>query len=177
MPQANDNYFQLFDIEQGFEVELESLEEKYHRLQTQLHPDRFADGSEAERLHAVQMSSYLNQAYNTLKDPLQRAAYLLKLQGRDTETAAQEEMGMDLIMEQMELRESLESLPADESAMPQLAVMKDQVKLKLAARQQDFASAIAGAEIDLAKRHFHEMQFLSKLIAEIHQGEEARLGY
>lgn len=177
MLQVNDNYFQLFDIDQGYEVELDSLEQKYHGLQSQLHPDRFASSSEAERVRAVQMSSYLNEAYNTLRDPLSRAAYLLQLQGRDTEKAAQEEMGMNLIMEQMELREALDSLPQDESAMSQLAAMKQEVKEKLVLRQQDFSAAMAKNEVDAAKRFFHEMQFLTKLITEIDRGEEARLGY
>ena len=177
MIQVSDNYFQLFGIDQAYELELNTLEQKYHELQNQLHPDRFAGGSEADRLRAVQLSSFLNEAYATLRNPLRRAAYLLQLNGRDTETAAQEEMGMELIMEQMALREALEALPRDESALPELAAMKTEVEEKLAANRLGFSTAIGAGDVDLAKRKFHEMQFLAKLLEEIDRGEEARLGY
>ncbi|MEQ8955070.1 MAG: Fe-S protein assembly co-chaperone HscB, partial [Gammaproteobacteria bacterium] len=88
MLQVNDNYFQLFDLNPAFAVDLAVLEQKYHELQNKLHPDRFAGESERERMQAVQLSSYLNEAYNTLRKPLARAAYLLQLRGRDTERAA-----------------------------------------------------------------------------------------
>jgi len=115
VPQIKQNYFELFGLPESFNIDQAQLAEKYRALQTEWHPDRFAGAGEQQRLQAVQMSSYLNQAFATLRDPLPRAGYLLTLQGYDTEQVSQQDLGMDLLMEQMQLREALEDLPGDES--------------------------------------------------------------
>ncbi len=171
------NFFQLFDLNQSFDVDVDKLGDRYRQLQSEAHPDRFAGAAESEKLKAVQFTSLINEAYNTLKQPLARAAYLLQLHGEDTEQVSQADLGMELLMEQMQLREALDELPADESALPRLEELKAEVKEKFATRQQQFATALEAGEIQAAKKVFHEMQFLHKLLKEIDQGEEQRLGY
>jgi|TARA_Y100000294_G_scaffold97855_1_gene90991 molecular chaperone HscB len=175
--QINKNFFQLFDIAETFEVDQESLAEKYRGLQNEIHPDRFADGSESEKLKAVQLSSYLNEAYGTLRSPLKRAAYLLSLHDLNVEQVDQAELGMDLLMEQMQLREFLEELPRDESALAELESLKSEVLRKLEQRQQSFSSHLEKSDLIAAKKCFHEMQFFNKLLKEIESGEEQRMGY
>lgn len=85
-----------------------------------MHPDRFANAEEPEKLRAVQLSSYLNEAYETLKSPLRRAAYLLSLRDIDVEQVNQNDLSMDLLLEQIQLREKLDELPIDESALASL---------------------------------------------------------
>jgi len=174
---VSQNYFQIFELPQAFAVDVDALSEKYRQLQSEHHPDRFAGAEEGERLQAVQLTSLINEAYETLKIPMKRAAYLLSLSGIDTERVDQADLGMDLLMEQMQLRESLAELPADESALPELESLKKEVTEKMQERQTHFAQLIASNEVDAARKLFHEMQFLHKLIAEIDQGEEQRLGY
>jgi molecular chaperone HscB len=175
--QFSQNYFQLFGLPQSFALDLDLLSLKYRELQVEAHPDRFARASEEEKLKAVQLSSLLNQAYDTLQTPLKRAAYLLQLHGLDLERVSQQDLGMDLLMEQMQLRETLDELPMDESALEQLEQLKVEVTDKLATRQREFATNIGNNELDAAKRGYHEMQFLQKLLQEIETGEERRLGY
>jgi len=175
--EVQDNYFQVFDFEEAFDLDLDALTQKYRQLQSEVHPDKFADGSETERMRAVQLTSYLNQAYESLRLPIKRAAYLLTLAGEDVENAAQADLPMELLMEQMQLREQLDELPADESALPTLEDLKNKVKLRLIARREDFSTAIKAPDLTVARRLFHEMQFLEKLLAEINSGEERRLGY
>lgn len=170
-------YFQLFDIPERFQVDLETLGARYRSLQAETHPDRFANSDEARKLQAVKQSSLLNQAFETLKSPLQRAGYLLQLRDCDVETVSQQDLGMDLLIEQMQLREALDDLPMDESALPDLDELKKKVAGKLAQRQQDFAACIDAQDISGAKKIFHELQFLFKLHREIEAGEEQRLGY
>ena len=177
MQQITKNFFLLFEITESFEVDLELLAEKYRELQVETHPDRFAAGSEQEKLHAVQLSSYLNEAYDTLRLPLKRAAYLLSLHDLDVKQVDQGELDMDLLMEQMQLREALEELPEDESALTELDSLKWDVQEKLEQRQQNFASYLDNSEFVAAKKLFHEMQFLNKLLKEIERGQEQRLGY
>ena len=177
MLQINNNYFQLFELSESFELDLNSLAEKYREMQVEVHPDRFANAGETEKLRAVQLTSFLNEAYGTLKSPLRRAGHLLGLHGRDVDQVSQSDLGAELLFEQMQLREALDELPDDESALPELDKLKSAVSKKLADRQRNFASNIDQGELDEAKKIFHEMQFLLKLLSEIEIGEEQRLGY
>jgi len=175
--QSKQNYFQLFNISESFELDLDSLAETYRELQVEAHPDRFSNAGEQEKLRAVQLSSYLNEAYATLKLPLQRAGYLLSLHNLDVERVSQKDLGADLLLEQMLLREALDEMPKDESALPDLEKLKQEVTEKLTGRQQSFATDFAKGDFVDAKKIFHEMQFLHKLLVEIDIGEEQRLGF
>ncbi len=177
MPEFNNNYFQLFGQAQDFAIDLDALNATYRQLQSDNHPDRFAGADEAERLKAVQFASLINEGYHTLKSPMRRAAYLLSLLGVDTERVEQSDLSMDLLMEQMQLRESLAELPADDSALPELDKLKKSVTEKMQARQERFAELMQADETTAARKLFHEMQFLHKLIKEIDLGEEQRLGF
>lgn len=177
MQKSTQNHFQLFGLTEQFQLDLNVLGEKYRELQSENHPDRFASADEKEKLQAVQFTSLINQAYETLKSPMKRAGYLLSLKGFDPDRVDQSDLGMDLLMEQMQLRESLDELPQDESALPELEELKKEVVEKMQARQQKFGELMQGSNIDEARKLFHEMQFLHKLIKEIDQGEEQRLGY
>ena len=175
--QIKQNHLQLFRLSESFELDLSVLAENYHQLQLEAHPDRFANAPEREKMRAVQLSSYLNEAYDTLKSTLRRAAYLLSLNDVDVEQVSQSDLGRDLLLEQIQLRETLDELLKDTSALPALENLKIEVTVKLASREQDFAGELQRREFDSAKKFFHEMQFLHKLLAEIDSGEERRLGY
>lgn len=75
------DYFSLLGIAPGFDIDLAALELAYFAAQRQYHPDRFVEKSEKEKLTAAQRSADINAAYQTLKEPLSRAQYLLKQQG------------------------------------------------------------------------------------------------
>lgn len=173
----NQNYFELFHLEESFEVDLTAIKERYRDLQNQTHPDRFSAAPEADKMRAIQSNSFVNEAYNTLKSPLSRADYLLQLHGIDTGQASQNDLEMDLLMEQMQLREKLAELPPDESALTELNSMKQDVKKRIQDSQLNFNEKLNTKDLQSAKQIFFEMQFLQKLFAEIEQGEEKRLGY
>ena len=78
-------YFTLFDIPVGFTLDEDTLEIRYRTLAARFHPDRFAAASAFEQKQAVMMSATVNEAYRTLKNPIDRAAYLLKEQGIDAD--------------------------------------------------------------------------------------------
>ena len=82
-PAAAGDFFQVFHLQRAFEVDLEQLEREFHRLSRKLHPDRFARSSEQERDWSLADTALLNDAYRTLKDPLFRTEYLLKLEGAE----------------------------------------------------------------------------------------------
>lgn len=79
------NYFQVFDLPCKLKVDPASLEKQFYTLSRKLHPDRFASRPAAEQEAALAESSLLNDAYRTLKDPILRTQYLLKLEGVELE--------------------------------------------------------------------------------------------
>jgi len=171
------NFFEIFDLPEAFDLDEKELGSRYHRLQSETHPDRFAGEEEEKKLQAVQLNSYLNEAYATLKSPLRRAGYLLQRRNIDPESVNQQDLDMELLMEQMQLRETLADLPKDESALPALDAMKVEAKRRIAEREAGFAEAFSADQLPLAKKIFHELQFIYKLLDETLQAEEQRLGY
>lgn len=177
MSVSTTNYFELFGLNQTFQVDLKSLESCYHELQQAHHPDKFAGADESLKMQAVQTTSIINSAHETLKSPLLRAGYLLSLKGVDIESVTQADLGMDLLMEQMQMRESLAELPKDEASLAQLDTLRLEVQTKIKNKEETFVAGLNSDELLPAKKAFHEMQFLFKLLAEIDAGEEQRLGY
>lgn len=104
------NYFQLFGLDDQFDVDTTKLAEVYQSLQKTVHPDRFAHGSSQEQLLAVQKSSMINDAYQTLKKPLTRATYLITLRGTDMPNEQASFGDTAFLMHQMELREMLSEI-------------------------------------------------------------------
>ena len=82
-PASAGDFFQVFGLPRAFRIDLEPLESTFHRLSRKLHPDRFARASEQEREWSLANTALLNDAYRTLKDPLHRTEYLLKLEGAE----------------------------------------------------------------------------------------------
>ena len=79
------NYFEFFDLPRKLTLDVPALEKQFYTLSRKLHPDRFASKPVAEQEAALAQSSLLNDAYRTLKDPIQRTQYLLKLEGVELE--------------------------------------------------------------------------------------------
>jgi molecular chaperone HscB len=82
-PPPSGEYFAVFGLEPKLNLDLAALEQEFHRLSRKLHPDRFARASESEREWSLADTALLNDAYRTLKDPLRRTEYLLKLHGAE----------------------------------------------------------------------------------------------
>ncbi|HUL93050.1 MAG TPA: Fe-S protein assembly co-chaperone HscB [Burkholderiales bacterium] len=108
----NENHFQIFGVPAQFEVDVPALETRYHELQREVHPDRFASASEAEQRASMQLATRVNEAYQTLKSPLRRAGYLLQLHGVDPEFETNTAMPAEFLTDQMERRERLEDAVA-----------------------------------------------------------------
>lgn len=77
------DYFTLFGLPARYQIDTQALSLRFQDLQRQYHPDKFANGTQAQQLAAVQQSATINQAWQTLRHPLTRAEYLLSLHGFD----------------------------------------------------------------------------------------------
>lgn len=171
------NYFQIFSLPESFDLNLAQLHAAYRQLQDAVHPDRHTGGGDAARLAAVQQSSLLNQAFDTLKSPLARAAYLLQLRGENVASASQADLGQDLLLEQIQLREQLEEVPRNDAGLAALAALRSSVCGKLEEREAAFAADYRVGQLARARHDFHAMQYLQKLLSEINAVEEELLGY
>ncbi len=89
----NQNHFELFGLPARFGIDAAALEARYHELQREVHPDRFAAAPEAERRVSMQLATRVNEAYQTLKSPLRRAVYILQLRGVDPLDANHDDEG------------------------------------------------------------------------------------
>jgi molecular chaperone HscB len=75
------DFFSFLGLPRRLRIDISDLEQRYRALSRQFHPDYFYNASPAERRGAVEKSSYLNDAYRTLKNPVARIEYLLKVEG------------------------------------------------------------------------------------------------
>jgi molecular chaperone HscB len=82
-PPTGGDYFSVFGIEPRLDLDLNALESEFHRLSRKLHPDRFARAGKNEKQWSLADTALLNDAYRTLKDPITRTEYLLKLHGAE----------------------------------------------------------------------------------------------
>ena len=75
----NADFFTLLDLPKSFAVDQATLDDRFRQLQREVHPDRFAAADDAARRASMMLATQINEAYQTLRSPLKRAIYLLKL--------------------------------------------------------------------------------------------------
>jgi molecular chaperone HscB len=157
------NHFDLFGLPPVFRLDAAALDQAYRKLQSDVHPDRFAGGSDAQKRLALQASARVNEAYLALKNPVQRAQYLLALHGIDAVAQTDTHLPMEFLERQLERREQAEEATAaqDLRALSSLLadVQSDISALELVlARKLDDDRAFA-----TAKSQVRELTFLAKL--------------
>jgi len=158
------SHFELFGLAPAFGLETEALERSYREIQSQIHPDRFAHAGAAERRASLQWTTRVNEAYRTLKDPVQRAKHVLELHGVDVAFETNTAMPPEFLMQQMELREALEE--AKDAA--QLDDLRKQLRSSRASLESEIAEAIdAKKDYAGAAGLVRKLQFLDKLDSEI----------
>ncbi len=163
------NYFALFELPEHYDLDAADLAERYRELQRVVHPDRFANASEQERRLAVQGASHINEAFETLKQPLSRARYMLALRGIDLNAKQETTSDAMFLMEQMELREAL----AEARAQDDPFAVIDRVMNRLGEQRKTLIAAFPGqfedggeSSLDAARENVRKLQFLEKLRSE-----------
>jgi molecular chaperone HscB len=112
MNNSHKNHFELFGLPIKFAIDMNLLDQNYRKLQSAVHPDRFAAAPSSGRLRSMQLATQANEAYRTLKNPTARARYLLQINGVDTQEESNTAMPTDFLMLQMEWREAIEDARA-----------------------------------------------------------------
>jgi molecular chaperone HscB len=163
------SHFDLFGLAPAYALEIDALERSYRDIQSKVHPDRFAHAGDAERRASLQWTTRVNEAYRTLKDPVQRAKHLLELNGVDVAFETNTAMPPEFLMQQMELRETLEEAK-DADAL-------DALRSDLKREKHSLEKAIAEA-IDAKKDYggaaglVRKLQFLDRFDEEIDSAYE-----
>lgn len=160
-------YFELLGLPVEFDIDLLALNKNYKALQREMHPDRFVGRSEHEQRLSVQYASFLNEALDTLKSPLKRAHYLLKLKGRDVNIEHYTIRDTDFLLRQMQWREKLESLSNERNPLPCIEKLQSESNDLLCGYLAQFKSAYEKNDLIVAEEALHKMHFIYRLQHEL----------
>lgn len=161
-------YFHLFGLEPSFRLDTVSLEQQYRALQMTVHPDKSAHLPDAEQRVAMQQSTFVNEAYQTLRSTLRRARYVLKLNGVDTQEETNTAMPVDFLVAQMDWREAVM-----DAQQARDADALDELDARRQAETRELESQVAD-KIDSEKNYVaaaelvRKLRFMEKLAEEIH---------
>ena len=134
---------------QKLTLDLAALEQRFHSFSWKLHPDRFVRASEDERQLSLELTSQLNDAYRTLRDPVARVEYLLSLSGMRKDGQKKQQAPPELLEEVFQLNESLDEL-REARASGGTASQVAGLRAKLESAQRKFESSLAGVGQELA---------------------------
>lgn len=159
-------YFNLFQLEPSFNIDTEALEQTYRALAARFHPDKFASASAFEQKQAVMMSSTINDAYRTLKSPIDRAAYLLKSQNIDADAPEHTSFSPEFLMQQMEWRETLMDAQMEQNH-DAIRALDQEIQEVQSNLYQDLQQAFEQQDYESAAQWVRHGRFLNKLHNEI----------
>jgi molecular chaperone HscB len=161
------SHFELFGLPRAFGLDKEALEKAYREIQSRVHPDRFAHAGDAERRASLQWTTRVNEAYRTLKDPVQRGRHLLDLHGVDVAFETNTQMPSDFLLQQLELREELESATGKRDAS-RLDRLRTALRSQKQLLEHQIGDAIdSKADYPGAAELVRKLMFLDRLDAEI----------
>lgn len=159
MQSSTNNYFSLFGLEIGFEQDLTRLKERYYQLQKQFHPDNYVSALPQEKMLVEKLAAKINDAYQTLKEPLKRAIYLLEIKGYPL---AETQVAMDkaFLQAQFHLRERMGEATETMS-------LKKEIQSEISAKQNQFVLYCAEKDFERAQNAVREWQFYMKSLTEL----------
>jgi molecular chaperone HscB len=166
------SHFELFGLQPAFTLDAAALEAAYREIQSRVHPDRFAHAGDAERRASLQWTTRVNEAYRSLKNPVQRASHILALHGVDVAFETNTSMPAAFLMQQMELREAIEDAIERKDTDALAALQTDLGRDKVSLEKQIARAIDEKKDYAQAAGFVRELQFLEKLEAEIDSAYE-----
>jgi molecular chaperone HscB len=161
------NHFELFGLPATFRIDTDALDAAYRALQAEVHPDRHAGGSDTDRRVAMQTSTRVNEAYQALKDPVERARYLLALRGIDAFDETDTKLSLAFLETQLERRERAAEA-ADVEDVEALDAILAEVRSEISERQQQLGRLLdEDAAVDRARAAVRELRFLAKVAEDV----------
>ncbi|MBL4747503.1 MAG: Fe-S protein assembly co-chaperone HscB [Magnetovibrio sp.] len=158
------SHFQRLGIKPVFDVNVPQLDQLYFDLQRQLHPDRFATKTSKEKALSQQQATALNDAYETLKDPMRRAAYMVTLQGMDVvEDSSNVVNDQSILIEAMEMRERLDKV----QTLSELNPLAQHTKAETDKIIASISAAFEAGDIKTASKLTTRLKYLHKMMGEV----------
>ena len=162
----NSDHFSLFNLPRQFKIDAADLDSRYRDVQVQVHPDRFASSGDADKRLSMQWATRANEAYQTLKKPLERAKYLLHLAGHDIQAETNTAMAPEFLMEQMEWREAV--MDARQGGdHHELEHLHNRLRGDINARYDELGRLLDAFDYAEATDLVRRLMFLEKLLYEI----------
>ncbi|MFO1312032.1 MAG: Fe-S protein assembly co-chaperone HscB [Burkholderiales bacterium] len=157
------NHFDLLGLPVRYRVDPDALDAAYRKLQAEVHPDRFAGAGDADKRLAMQASARVNEAYRALKDPVQRAQYLLTLHGVDAVGETDTALPFDFLERQLDRREEAsDALAADDERT--LSALLDDIRAEAKELELGLAQSLDDrSDYAAARPRVRELTFLAKL--------------
>lgn len=162
-PDLSQNYFELFGINPVFDIDCSRLHAEQQRLQATYHPDRYVNASEHDKRVSVQVASWVNQAYETLQDPVKRSRYLLEINGADIPDDSTTTSDSVFLMEQIDLREQVESCRHGEDGLQQSHKIETRLAHQADELAREFVAHFKAGEFDKAIVSSRKMQFIQRI--------------
>ncbi len=163
------DHFARFDLERGWKLDRDALEQRYLERSRRYHPDRFVSADSATRRAAVEHSSAINTGYRTLRDPVARAEYLVKLGGIDLDSSDPQTGAphpeQAFLIDMIERRERLDEVRgAGEDAIDEL---RDEVEAEIEAVFDRALDALDRAELRAAAAALVHRRYLVRFLSEV----------
>lgn len=160
------DFFTLFGLPRRQALDVSQLELLYRDIQAQVHPDKHAHLSDSEKRLAMQWATHVNEAYQTLKDPLKRARYLLKLAGHDVALESNTAMPAEFLVAQMELRETVAEA-REAGAIDTLDALHRRLRQEIRDEYARLQQALDAGVLERAGTLVRQLMFQEKLFQEI----------
>ncbi|KAF7993419.1 hypothetical protein HCN44_010005 [Aphidius gifuensis] len=158
-PPENLDYFEILGVKKNYDIESKELHKKYTQLQNILHPDRFGRRTEKEQEYSANLSSLISKAFATLKHPLDRGIYLLKLNNL-TISDTTKDLKPEFLMEIMEKSEEVEAASNDKDKIIKLI---QEITAVLDELSKDISNAFNNDDLEKAKSLLVKMNYYATL--------------
>src|SRR5688572_29257707 len=150
------DFFSFLGLSRKLKIDAADLEQRYRALSRQFHPDYFYNATAAERRASLERSSYLNDAYRTLKNPTSRIEYLLKLENQEGRSVSAEALSHDgrakaaspppaLLEEVFALNEELDAIREDRdsgASEPELKARLERARQPIERKRAEHETAL-----------------------------------
>ena len=167
------DHFARLGLERAYALDRVALDDAYLKRSRDVHPDRWVTGTPREQRLAMEHTSVLNEAHQTLRDPVRRAEYLLKLRGIDLDSTKAEggapKPDQAFLVEMLQRRETLENLSGDANG---LEVWLEDVEDEREQALADAVGALSKNDVGRAAESLVRVRYLRRLLDEIESAVE-----
>ncbi len=161
------DYFALFGLNLSFDIDTRKLHSEQQRLQSTFHPDRFVNANEREKRLSVQQAAWINQAYETLSNPVKRSRYMLQVSGIDMSDESETTSDTEFLMEQIGLREEMDECHTNPSPLDCCEKIATKLRLKNQEYSNEFKFNFDRGELNAARQSSRKMQFIQRVLDQL----------